>query len=129
MSGADSKGVEKAKEAFNLIIGLAETFRNGTFDDKQEALSALGSNLILNDKKLTITNMELFSVIEKGLLDSKAINPMFEPRNIVDTSSRNEVFASVFYRQLRGLAAVRTAYIEEKCAERRRLMDRSSSSD
>ena len=91
----DTASLERAKKAFNFVVGLAEVFRNGDFAEKQEALIELGSNLTLSDKKLNVINKELFSVISKGLLKAKAENPAFEPKNYEANKSQTEAFASV----------------------------------
>ncbi|MEI6863878.1 MAG: recombinase family protein [Candidatus Adlerbacteria bacterium] len=101
MGGTDMTTLEKAKEAFSLVVGVAEVFRKGTFDEKQEALSALGSNLTLKDKKLNVINKEIFSVITKGLLEAKAVNKAFEPKNCEADKDETEVFTSVRPTMLR----------------------------
>lgn len=102
MGGTDMDSLVKAKETFSLIVGIAEAFRNGRFEEKQEVLSALGSNLTLKGKKLSIINNELFSIITKGLLEAKSVNEAFEPRNCEADKDKTEVFASVRPTLLRG---------------------------
>lgn len=94
--------LDRAKKAFTLSVGIAEIFKNGNFEEKSEALSETGSNLTIKDKKLNISNEKLFSIIMNGLLEAKTKNTQFEPENIQDTSSRNEVFADVCPIMLRG---------------------------
>jgi site-specific DNA recombinase len=95
MNGTNVSALENVKQMFSIVVGLSEVFRSGTFDEKQEALSALGSNLTLQDKKLIITNKESFSIIERGLLEAKSINKSFEPKNSEADKDKTEVFASV----------------------------------
>jgi hypothetical protein len=102
MGGSSLENLERAKEVFNLVVGMAETFRSGTYDDKQEMLSALGSNLTLKDKKLSISNKEVFSALTKGLLEARAINEAFEPRNSEADKDKTDVFTSVCPSLLRG---------------------------
>lgn len=102
MGGTDMDSLIKAKETFSLIVGIAEAFRHGTFEEKQEILSALGSNLTLKGKKLSIINNELFSVITKGLLEAKSLNEAFEPRFSEADKDETEAFASVRPTLLRG---------------------------
>jgi hypothetical protein len=78
-----------------MAVGVAEIFKNGAPEEKKEALSEIGSNLTIKDKKLNVRNTNLYSVIINGLLTAKTKNPRFEPENILDTSSRNEVFVDV----------------------------------
>ncbi|HWB33787.1 MAG TPA: recombinase family protein [Candidatus Paceibacterota bacterium] len=102
MRGTDTASLEEAKKAFKLIVGLSETFKNGTFEEKQEALSALGSNLTLKDKNLNIINKKVFSTISKGLLEARRENPTFEPRNYEADKDETDALASVRPTLLRG---------------------------
>ncbi len=47
-------------------------------------------------------------VFVNGLREAREINPAFEPKNILDLSDENEVFASIRPRMLRMLVDVRT---------------------
>jgi len=91
----DPERLRKAHRAFDLAGGIDEIFRNGSTEEKKEALSEIGSNLTLKGKKLSIYNAEMYETIINGLLSAKAENPRFEPAKIQDTSSRNEDFAAV----------------------------------
>ena len=102
MGGANLTSLEKAKEIFVMMVGLSKAFKGGTFDDKQEVLSVLGSNLTLKDRKLSITTKKLFSEIAKGLLEARQINPTFEPSKYEVDKDETEVFASVRPTLLRG---------------------------
>ncbi len=97
----DPYRIKKAQRAFNLAVGISKVFENGTIEAKRGTLSEIGSNLTLKEKKLGVSNVDLYSVIINGLLEAKAKNPQFEPENIIDTSGRNEVFASVCSTLLR----------------------------
>jgi len=108
MGGSSAKRIEEAKKAFNLVIGISKTFKNGTFEEKQEALSALGSNITLKDKKLNVINAEIFSVIQKGLLEAKSKNRAFEPKKYQANKGETEVFASVIPALLPRLHIYRT---------------------
>ena len=108
MGGTDTASLEEAKKAFRLIVDLSEVFKNGTFEEKQEALSALGSNLTLKAKNLNIINKKEFSAITKGLLEARRQNPTFEPRNYEANKDETEAFASVRTTLLRMLVDVRT---------------------
>ncbi len=101
LSHVDPQGIKKAERAFNLAVGVGEIFENGTTEAKKETLSEIGSNLTLKEKKISVYNTNLYSVIINGLLEAKAKNPRFEPENVEDTSGRNEVFASVMITMLR----------------------------
>ncbi len=95
MRGTDTASLEEAKKAFRTIVGLSEVFKSGTFEEKQEVLSALGSNLTLKAQILNISNKKLFSVISKGLLEARRKNPTFEPRKYEADKDETDTFVSV----------------------------------
>ncbi|HUD02499.1 MAG TPA: recombinase family protein [Candidatus Paceibacterota bacterium] len=95
MGGTDTASLEEAKKAFAVIVGLSAVFKSGTFEEKQEALSVLGSNLTLKEKNLNVINKKVFLLISKGLLEARAKNPTFEPRNYEADKDETEAFASV----------------------------------
>jgi DNA invertase Pin-like site-specific DNA recombinase len=104
----DPSKLKRAERAFNLAVGVAEVFENGTPEEKKEALLEIGSNLTLKEKKLNVSNVNLYSMIINGLLAAKTKNPLFEPEKIDDTSGRNGVFVDVCPTLLRMLNDVRT---------------------
>lgn len=77
-------------------------------DEKREALSILGSNLTLKDKKLSVTNNIYVEAIAKGLSEAREINPAFEPKNCEADKDKTEVFASVCPTLLEWRGAFRT---------------------
>jgi len=81
--------------AFSMTQGLDEIFRNGTTQEKKDALLEIGSNLTLKDKKLSISHTKPCYAIINGLLAAKTKNPRFEPENIQDISEQNEDFIAV----------------------------------
>ena len=95
LNSVDSSNLEEAKKAFRMAVGITETFRTGTYAEKQEALSSLGSNLTLKDKKLSISNKELMAIITKGLLEARAINEAFEPTKCEADKDETDTFVSV----------------------------------
>ena len=72
-----------------------ETLTNGTIMEKRELLTKLGSNLTWNEEKLNVINRISIQTLIDGLKNTRSKKPQFEPKNIVDTSDSNEVFASV----------------------------------
>ena len=94
-SHIDPQRLEKAKKAFNLAVGVAEIFKNGSVEEKKMTLSEIGSNLTIKEKKLNVINTNLYSMIINGLVRAKEINPAFEPSFCEDTSGQNKVFADV----------------------------------
>lgn len=104
----DPQRIVKAHRAFDLALGIAEVFENGTAEEKKSALSEIGSNLTLKEKKLNVINTNLYSTIMNGLLSARTKNDRFEPENIVDVSSSNLVFKDVCPTLLPLLVTFRT---------------------
>jgi len=74
-----NKHLEKAEQTFLFAEKAKETFENGDIKDKKTILAALGSNLILKDKKLSIVIQKPLFLIEKVAQHVKAINQRLEP--------------------------------------------------
>jgi len=87
--------LESAHRAFNLALGVGEVFRNGTSNEKMDALLETGSNLLVKDRNLSIYHTDLFSVIVGGLKQAKLKNPEFEPKNTKADKDETDTFMSV----------------------------------
>lgn len=98
----DTEVLNRARNGFDLAVGIATTLRNGDFEGKRSILSETCSNLDLKDKNLGFHGTELFSIVINGLLSSKRENAMFEPANWQSSKEKTEVFASVRSTLLRG---------------------------
>lgn len=81
LSHVDTEAMAQVKNAFNLAVGIGEVFRNGTFEEKQDALLDTRSNLTLKEKKITVFHDELLSIIIRGRKAAKSENKEFEPAN------------------------------------------------
>ncbi|MDD5146059.1 MAG: recombinase family protein [Candidatus Pacebacteria bacterium] len=71
--------IGKAEKVFSFARDAKTNFENGTLQQKREILSALGSNLLLKDKILTISIQKPFVLIEKMANEVKAIHSRLEP--------------------------------------------------
>ncbi len=94
-SRVDPQRIKKAERAFDLAVGVAEIFKNGTALEKKATLLEIGSNLTIKEKKLNVYQTNLYSVIINGLLLAKTENPLFEPEKSDANKDKTEVFASV----------------------------------
>ena len=112
-SGNGGKSLDEVKKAFNLIVGLSEVFTSGTYEQKQEALSALGSNLTIKDKKVNVYNKEIFKVLSNGLSAARAENDQFEPRFSEADKDETDTFVSVCPTLLRTWEDVRLGIVAE----------------
>lgn len=97
------KILDEARRTFNLMVEIADIFKNGGYEEKTDALSELGSNLTLKDKILNVRNKKLIEILENGLFEAREINKAFEPRNSEADKDKTEVFASVCPTLLREL--------------------------
>ncbi len=96
----EKEKIEKAKGYFNLAVGIAEIFRNGTFDEKNEALMDVCSNLTINGKTTTISERKELEVIKIFLLAVKKEYEDFEPKNFVNFTNKTSDFSPVLPNQI-----------------------------
>ena len=71
----------RMNEIVDLTVSLKEVLENGTLQAKRNILSKLGSNLIWNDKILSIHNDKAIDKLVEGLNCAKSNRRMFEPKN------------------------------------------------
>ncbi len=71
--------VDRAEDIFNFAKTAHDTFENGTLAVKRSILSALGTNLTLKDKKLSVSVQEPLLLIEKVADDVREIHERLEP--------------------------------------------------
>jgi len=71
--------LETAEKTFDFACHARYWFKNGTPEEKSQILQALGSNLILKDKKLEIELKKPFQIISDVLKGVERIKPSFEP--------------------------------------------------
>lgn len=87
--------LQEAETIIDLGSEMKKILLNGSIKAKREILSKLGSNLTWDEENLSISNRKPIQILIDGLIEAKRKNPQFEPENIVDTSSQNEVFEDV----------------------------------
>lgn len=68
-----------AEEAFQFAHSAAKEFPHYSLDGKKQVLATLGSNLILEDRKLRIHMRKLFEPIQGASLEIKNIQDRLEP--------------------------------------------------
>jgi site-specific DNA recombinase len=73
--------LEQAKGTFEFLTGLRDRFVEGDAATKKEILAAVGSNLILKDKILSIEARKPFRLIEEMGKGDDAENSPIEPEN------------------------------------------------
>lgn len=85
--------VTKAEKLFNFARDAKESFETGSLEKKREILAYLGSNLILNDGKLSILIEKPLILLEKAAEEVKAIHQGLEPVQ----NGQNELNLAEFY--------------------------------
>lgn len=98
----DPARLQRAYKAFEITVGVAKVFEDGSPEEKREMLTETGSNLTLKEKKLSITNAKLYAAIVRGLLTAKSENKWFEPKNCEVNKDESGAFAAVRPTLLRG---------------------------
>ncbi len=103
----------RVNEITDLTQELAHTMGNGTVEAKRRTLAALGSNLIWDEKKLSILNRKSVQALIDGLNRARRENAKFEPIKCEADKDKTEVFASVCPNLLRTWDNVRQRLLEE----------------
>ena len=95
----------KMNEMADLTLCMKEILEKGSMQAKRNILSKLGSNLIWNDEKLSISNSNAINKLVEGIKRAKAINSKFEPKNYrinKGLKEKTSSFQPVFSTLLRG---------------------------
>ncbi len=87
--------MDEARKDFDLMPEIAYIIKNGSTEEKIDALHAFGSNLTISDRKLTVINKNSIEAFKKCLTLAKAENEAFEPSKTLADKGKTEVFASV----------------------------------
>lgn len=91
--GDASKKVDwfsRMNEIADLTLSTKEVLANGSIQAKRNILARLGSNLVWDDKNLSIYNDIAVNKLVEGIKRAKAINGEFEPKNYVVFKGLNE---------------------------------------
>lgn len=95
MSETNIDWLSEAKRDFNLMSEISSLIQNGSVEQKKELLFALGSNLTVLDKKVSVINKKSIEAFKSFLILARAENKAFEPANTPADKDKTEVFASV----------------------------------
>ena len=107
----DEDWLNKAEKSFSLMSEILDVFKGDNKAKKIDVMHEIGSNLTVKGKTINVINAKEVQLFVDCLKEARVKNDSFEPRNVVDTSERNEVFTSVVPTLLQGLKAVRTYLI------------------
>lgn len=92
---------ELTEKTFNFACYARYWFAHGDLKTKTSILAALGSNITLKDKKLSIDGHKPFFLVEQCLSSVKAEIPKFEPTKSIDIMGNSYVFDFVNSHWLR----------------------------
>ena len=95
MSNTNIDWFSEAKKDFDLMSEIPFLVRTGSLEQKRDLFNALGSNLTVSDKKVTVLNKKSIEAFKSSLLLARAKNEAFEPTNTLANKDKTEVFASV----------------------------------
>jgi hypothetical protein len=84
------KCLELSEKSFDFACTARDQFIKGGCEVKKEILTALGSNLVLRDKMLSIQALPPFFILEKVLNDDHHDNHPIEPETIGLPQGQNE---------------------------------------
>ena len=93
---------ELTERTFDFACYARYWFNHGDLKTKTSILAALGSNITLKDKNLSIVGAKPFFLVEKCLSTIKAEIPEFEPTKSIDFTSNSYVLNFINSHLLRG---------------------------
>lgn len=102
LGNVDPQKLIEEKKAFDMASRVENIFRKGDTETKKSAIFEIGSNLTLKEKKLNVSNVKIYAIIEKGLLAARVENPAFEPEFCQANKDKTDTFVSVCPTLLRG---------------------------
>lgn len=73
------KRLERAIEYFDFARDARATFENGDLEKRKKVLNNLGSNLMLKDRKLSISIEKPLLVLQDAAKEARAIHKRLEP--------------------------------------------------
>ncbi|PIR96304.1 MAG: hypothetical protein COT92_01890 [Candidatus Doudnabacteria bacterium CG10_big_fil_rev_8_21_14_0_10_42_18] len=86
--------LELSEKTFNFCAYARFHLANGDLQRKREILTAIGQNLTLKDRKLSIFEYEPFLIVKNTLQKIKEQNLALEPKNLRSNKRKEEVFTS-----------------------------------
>lgn len=88
--GRINQWVQKAETVFSFAKDAKRKFETGDLEEKRHILSALGSNLFLKDKILTISIQKPLLLVEEAAGEVKKIHARLEPLNSEENKANLE---------------------------------------
>ena len=82
--------IDLTAKTFNFAAKAQERFEKGPPEEKKTILKAVGSNLFIKDRKLTIQPRKPFLLIKEALLKFQDTDKMFEPEKYPNNMAESD---------------------------------------
>jgi hypothetical protein len=105
--------LELTEKTFNFACYARFWFAKGTNQEKREILATIGSNLVLKDKKLLLRQRKPFTIINGMQEKIEILLDVFEPNELLDTTTQFLSKSTAGLRMLRLVDQVRTYWATE----------------
>jgi DNA invertase Pin-like site-specific DNA recombinase len=103
-------GLDETEGALDYAVYARAWLKAGSPEQKREVFAALGSNLTLKDKKVSIDLTYPLPEIERMIEIAPEIISAFEPREMVGATTQTSAFTEKIPSLLRGLNDIRTYF-------------------
>ena len=80
--------LELSQKTFNFACYARLRFQHGTLQEKKEILATIGSNLVLQDKILSLSVPKPFIAIQEAKIETDRIIAKFKPEEKIDISTQ-----------------------------------------
>ena len=100
-----------AERVFNFCAMAKKQFNTDNLQRKRQIFSTIGTNLILNDKKLLIERLHPYLLIENELKDQMRLRSRLEPKKHIAIKEQNATLVTSVPNWLRSLDDVRTCLV------------------
>lgn len=84
--------LELSQKTFNFACYARLRFQHGTLHEKKEILAAIGSNLVLKDKILSLTVPKPFIAIQEAKVETDRIVASIKPKEKIDMTAQMMYF-------------------------------------
>ncbi|KKR43399.1 MAG: Resolvase domain protein [Parcubacteria group bacterium GW2011_GWF1_40_6] len=86
----------RMNEIADMTLLIKKTFENGTMQAKRNLLAKLSSNLVWDEKNLSIYNAKEVNTLVEGIKGMRAEFPEFEPKKFTLSQAQKTEYKSIF---------------------------------
>ncbi len=87
MRDSEDNWIEKAEKALNVAAFATRKFQEGSWKDKQNVITDLGSNLTLQDRKLNIPVDKRLALLLRLTPEARNVHKWFEPLQPIENTA------------------------------------------